>query len=240
MKDRLGFARGNSIGVLAAGILALASTSALAADYGYPSPPPPASTWTQLRGGIGVGYGFGNHGISIEDECTCAQAKLDGLGAQGILGTAEIGFDIQVASQFVIGATGDYTLSDITSTAKASDGVDTFHAKARADNSYSVIGRAGFLANEDTLLYGLAGWTRTHWSLDANIDGADLIGNSLDFSRDGISVGAGVETRLTDHLSAKLEYRYTDYMSKSFGGDGVKVTVDPTVSTIRSVVSLYY
>src|SRR5437016_6068472 len=131
MKGR--FVRGISIGILTAGILALVPMSAMAADYGYP-PPPPAPSWTQFRGGIGVGYGFGNNDVSIEDECACAQAKLDGLGAEGVLGTAEIGFDIQIASQFVIGATADYTYSDVSSTAKASDGVDTFHAKARADN----------------------------------------------------------------------------------------------------------
>ncbi|MEL6735167.1 MAG: outer membrane beta-barrel protein, partial [Pseudomonadota bacterium] len=66
----------------------------------------------------------------------------------------------------------------------------------------------------DTLVYGLAGYTWQNYSggLTVNDDGgAQVLGGSYEFDTGGLTVGAGIENRIGNNMSVKLEYRYTDF-----------------------------
>lgn len=115
----------------------------------------------------------------------------------------------------------------------------TTEANIEHDWSFTAGGRLGFLATPSTLLYGLAAYTKVH--LDdptINVSFRDPLGfiddlippavtggvNTpgslavrLDDELDGFTVGGGVETKISNPLSLKFEYRYTSLDGKTEG-----------------------
>jgi outer membrane immunogenic protein len=78
--------------------------------------------------------------------------------------------------------------------------------------TFDVGGRVGYIVADKTLLYARGGYK----SVQATVRRYDLArpaGSHETF--DGYSVGGGVERLVTQHVSARLEYRYSDV-----GNDG--------------------
>lgn len=73
--------------------------------------------------------------------------------------------------------------------------------------SFDLSARAGYLVNDKTLAYVRGGYanSRVRTTLVSE-DGTTRASDNLD----GWLVGGGVERALTDRISARLEYRYTD------------------------------
>jgi outer membrane immunogenic protein len=189
-------------------------------------------------------------------------------GGDGAIGTVEGGYDFQIGNNFVIGVGADYTWSGIdsnaasvfgdvcyeypiTGTSGADDDCsnnvvsDTPEIAYKIDtgDSWSVIGRAGFLVNPQTLIYGLGGYT--HQDMKASVkltsDPTGSIGPDFEFDRDGWTWGAGIESMLTSNLSAKVEYRNTTWQEEwdiPFGEDaGMFLSDDTMIQSIRAVIS---
>jgi outer membrane immunogenic protein len=74
-------------------------------------------------------------------------------------------------------------------------------------------GRAGYLVTDNTLLYARGGYTNAR--IKTSIDDAAGFSSATE-NRDGWLVGGGVEHALSDNVSARLEYRYSDLSE----GDG--------------------
>lgn len=117
-----------------------------------------------------------------------------GLGG-GLYG----GYNMQ-DGQVVYGGEADLNYSGIDSTA---GGVET---QQRLNGS--VRGRVGYDL-EPALVYGTAGLAAT--SLKAS-DATSSDSNTLI----GLTVGAGVETKITDTITARTEYRFTNYQDQTF------------------------
>lgn len=215
--------------------------TAFAADL--PEPVMPAGDWTGFHIGVGGGYGGVNHRLALDasdDGDSLGDVfSLSGVGGEGGLFTVEGGFDYQFGDQFVAGVSGDYTYSNI-GTDLSVDIPNTFSGSYSLDasNSFSVLGRLGWLSNPDTLVYGLVGWTWTEFEGDFSGGGPDY-----SFDLDGLTVGAGIETRFTPNITGKLEYRYVDYGDNSLisGDIGEDIFLDlyndTSMQTIRAVVS---
>lgn len=71
-----------------------------------------------------------------------------------------------------------------------------------------LVGRAGFLARPDLLLYGLAGLEFGHFTF---FDNDDSFGSTNRSFAAGYSVGGGVEARYDDRWSLRAEYRYLHF-----------------------------
>lgn len=215
---------------------ALIATTALtgtvyAADL--PEPVMPAGDWTGFHIGVGGGYGAVNHRLAVEAAGAGDVFSFSGIGGEGGLFTVEGGYDYQFSNSFVAGIMGDYTYSGIGTELD----VNIFDANFTLDasHSFSILGRLGWLANPDTLIYGLVGWTWTEFEGDLDFDGD---GTSYSFDLDGLTVGAGIETRFTPNITGKLEYRYTDYQDNTLlGGGGIELYNDTSMQTIRAVAS---
>ena len=98
------------------------------------------------------------------------------------------------------------------------------------------------LSSPNVLWYGLAGWTHTKFNGDLDVrddGGASVFAASYDFKSDGLTVGAGVEAMLTDNISWKTEYRYTDYSSVNIidFGPAFNLDANTNVQSVRSVIS---
>jgi outer membrane immunogenic protein len=142
-----------------------------------------------------------------------------------VFGTVQVGYDRLLGDRFLIGAFADFDFfkdSDLTFSSKK--GFGSLNGKVEKDNLWTAGGRLGFLVTPRVLVYGLLGYSRMslEGSLDAHFNGPGKDTNlplKIDDNVDGWTVGAGVETKLDQRLSLKLEYRYSE-----FDGAAAKVT----------------
>ena len=188
--------------------------------------------WTGLHVGLAGGYGLINHVLSTD----IFDATFSGVGGKGFLGSVEAGFDYQAGERFIVGLQGDYTRSNIaTNIGVTVVGLGDGSYSLEATDSFSVLGRAGILSSPNVLWFGEAGWTRTTFNGDLNIGGPVA---SYDYDASGLTVGAGVEAKLTDNVSWKTEYRYTSYETKDIIPGFL--TTDTNLQSVRSAISFRF
>lgn len=206
------------------------STSVYAADLGgsmkdTPVYDAPATSWTGLYIGVGIGGGASvtDLGVNVYDERdeSFELFGLDGIGGEGILGTAQLGYDYQLSSRLLIGAFVDYDFSGISTEVRFLENSTDLDL----DHMWTIGARLGLLATPDTLVYALLGYTQGEFS-------ADDFDVNLDV--EGWTFGGGIETRLTENWSIKGEYRFTQFDEESFYG---VIDLEPSVHTARAVLS---
>ena len=213
--------------------------SAIAADMPVKAPVAApvvrAMSWTGCYVGVGGGYGMYNQDISADtsDFFTGGGTATVTLGGRGWFGTGQVGCDYQFAPQWVIGAFGDYDLSDITG--------HVFDVNdEKLSSSWAVGGRVGYVIMPNLLGYVSGGYTQAHF--DA-ITCAGCSTNLIDaHTYSGWFLGSGYEYGLTwasPNLFWKTEYRFSSYNK-----DTLPVSCDGTctldsqkwVQTIRSAL----
>jgi outer membrane immunogenic protein len=206
------------LGAAATGLLA---GPAFAADLTNVEPLPapemveaaPVNNWTGFYLGVLGGYGW-------------ATADTDAVGdidANGFDIGGYAGANWQWGN-FVVGAEGDVLYpwrEDSTGGVTAEQGING-----------SLRGRAG-IALDRFLLYGTAGLAGTELEL-SSAAGSD------DQALWGWTAGAGVEGMITDNITARVEYRYTDYADETFNLGGAAVNSDLTTSTIRGGIGFKF
>jgi len=190
------------------------------------------------------------------------------MGGDGWIGTVEGGYDLQLGSSWVVGIQGDYTWSHIDGKASifgdvcyefpitgTNDGDDDCSLNVVSDtpditytletgDSWSVLGRAGYLFTPTTLIYGIGGYT--HTTMNANLslnsdltDSVELL--SYEYDRDGWTYGGGIETIVANDVSLKLEYRATSWSESQdipfYENAGIRFEDEAMIQTIRGVIS---
>ncbi|TCB27865.1 porin family protein [Acinetobacter sp. ANC 4633] len=103
--------------------------------------------------------------------------------------------------------------------------------KSDVKQSVSAVGRVGYLVTNNTLLYGLFGYSgaQIKRSLNVIIEGTDSETNKK--WQDGWVAGAGVEYLASKNVSVKLEYRYSDLGHSAYnlsGFQGIREKFDYT------------
>lgn len=122
------------------------------------------------------------------------------LDLEGVEGGIYGGYAYQFDRGLVLGVEGDAALTDVE---EEESGVSI----ERSHNA-SLRGRAG-VALDQFLLYGTGGVAVGEVEL-SNASG------EADETLTGYTAGAGVERAITDRVSARIEYRYTDLGDKTF------------------------
>jgi outer membrane immunogenic protein len=203
------------ISLAAAGlaIVSVPAAPALAADIGTAEPlptpevvaPEPATDWTGFHLGALLGWTWADADTNAPE----GDAEADGVD-----GGVYAGFDYQMGN-FVIGAEGDLIVS----------GVDGDEGPLSLDQGLngSLRARAG-IALDQFLLYGTGGAALT----DVELDGG---GSGDDATLWGWTVGAGAEAMITDNITARVEYRYTDYEDETFSVGAPPGSVESDLST---------
>ena len=213
------------------------ATSAIAADIQQP-----VSDWTGWHVGAGVGYGMVNHEIDI-DAPGLGTLDFSGFGGEGGLATLEAGYDLNVGSNFVLGAQVDYTYSGVSTDINGFiGGLGSADYELEATHAISAIIRGGHLINDNTLMYSLIGWTHTWWNGDLGVadnNGAPVFGASYDYDTDGLTLGGGIESAIANNTTLKLEYRYTmNEDANIFNIPGfLSIDENANVHTARAVLS---
>ena len=159
--------------------------------------PAPAANWSGIYlGGYGA-YDFGKFKGGV------THTNADGWGG-GVYGA----YNWQ-SGQIVYGVEGDIGYNK--QKGAAGDGL-TGEEKVNG----SVRGRIGYDLNP-FLIYGTAGLAVG----DHEVSGA---AGSDSKTAVGYTVGAGVETFITNNITARVEYRYTDYQDKNYNIGGASVS----------------
>jgi outer membrane immunogenic protein len=181
-----------------------ASVPALAADLPartYTKAPvyaAPIYNWTGFYIGGHIGGAFaGNNSLT----------GSDGRFLGGIQG----GYDYQFAPSWVIGIEAQYSWLGGNNTALLFPVSGTV-VTSNNDQLGSVTGRLGYTWGP-ALLYAKGGYAwKDGNSLIASVPGVTVSGNS----RDGYTVGAGLEYMFAQNWSAKVEYQYYNFGTTTF------------------------
>lgn len=148
---------------------------------------------------VGVEFGLDNHEIQSTDVFTTGD-EFDGFSGNGVVGGIYAGFDVPLSSNVFAGVEAKANLSDAK--LSYSDGVDDFALKTR--ESFGASARLGVMVNDGTGLYGRVGWVNTKFKAEVN-------GFSDTNNDDALALGAGLETRVGESASVRVEYTYADY-----------------------------
>src|SRR5580704_4832974 len=187
------------------------ATGASAADMPVPAAPaytppvyrPVIYDWTGIYGGVHVGAGV------LDDVVTNTTATaLLNAGTQTKLSPFAL----------VGGAEGTFSWSDISGTQVTPSLQPTISENSVSTPQWyaTATGRAGFAAN-DFLFYakGGAAWMGVHYTQNV-VAGIRQSGQTDVDTRSGFTVGGGVEFGMTENLSAKLEYDFLDFGTKTY------------------------
>jgi outer membrane immunogenic protein len=158
--------------------------------------------WTGFYIGAQVGYAGGD-----ADRVNTAGFAND-FNIDGVVGGIHAGYNHQV-NNWVFGVEADIELSGIKGDdAGVGGAVDTLEAEWLG----SVRARIGY-AFDRTLVYATGGVAFAGVDANANNGAASI---SDDNTHIGWTVGAGVEHAFTNNITARIEYRYTDFSDKSY------------------------
>ena len=205
--------------------------------------------WTGPYVGVNLGAGVGDLSYPFSGTSSTASNFIAGKYRQsssgGLVG-GQIGYDYQLRNGAVVGLVADLDGSTIA-------GDSRFSALDSAGNAYSdrlktqidglgtVRARVGMPMFGNRLLPyvtgGLAyGGVSTTASGACSACATSSYASQYD-NRTGWTVGAGLDYALTNHLSLRTEYLYTDLGRQDLGGSGAfsapDVSVDNAVSSVN-------
>ena len=168
--------------------------------------PAHADTFDGPYVGVSAGWDRGEVSDRIEGTPIDAQASRDALVLGGYAG-----YNYKASDKIVIGAEAGFTgtVDDRIRTTSGGNGL-TIDPRY----SFDLTARAGYLVTDKALLYVRGGYAnqRVRTSLDTG-NGISRNSDNLD----GWLVGGGLEYAITEKISARVEYRYSDFGKN--GGD---------------------
>lgn len=175
--------------------------TALAGIAGFTAVPAQANNFDGPY--IGVQAGWNRAEVAdrtIDSQPVDAEVSRDAVVLGGYAG-----YNYKVSDRFVIGAEAGFS-GAFDDEVRAQTSGDSVTIDPRY--SFDLTARAGYLVDDKTLAYVRGGYANvrvrtTQVSDDATSHTSDNL--------DGWLVGGGVERMLTDNISARLEYRYTDF-----------------------------
>lgn len=211
------------IAFLAASPIAVAS----AADMPLKAPRAPYAagySWTGLYIGGEFGGGWATQQTTVVTAPGAAPAfpagtVLSSENLSGILGGGYAGYNYQM-NNIVVGIDGFYDGADLTGSGRDVSVVngDIATHSPRMDWLASVAGRIGYAQN-NLLFFGRGGWAWAGFNSSTTTTtalGALASTTTASGTRDGWTLGAGIEYGFTPHWSAKLEYDYVRFDTANY------------------------
>ena len=226
--------------LLASAALAALSTGAMAADLGAPRMPVataivmPSFSWTGFYVGGQVGYGWGKAQQPFNFPATANTFPIaqGAMNQSGVLGGLHAGYLHQFGS-VVLGVEADIEASGVTGNDRGAGGVVN-GLKHRWDASLRL---RGGVAIDRVLVYATGGLAY----LNASASDA-LFVQTVNTNFTGFTVGAGLEYAFTPNVSARVEYRYTDYgkTTARFTTGDYATRINPQIHAVRVGLSYHF
>lgn len=181
-----------------------------------PPPPIPVFTWTGLYIGGQVGYEFGHSTAAVTASATGNGLTANGASPSGVIGGGHIGYLFSTQSLpfmgggllgtgGVFGIEGDVDGAHYNSTYA----LGALNDYTRQNIQGSVRGRLGIAA--DRALFYATGGVAFGDLGNTYVNTLNGLSDSISHTRVGYTVGGGVEYAVTNNVSVRVEYRYTDF-----------------------------
>lgn len=178
---------------LAALVVALTSTAAMAAD----APCPKAFQGFHLGGNIGYGVGFGKQKLYIDD----LRIYTNDLRIKGVDGGIGTGY-LHRFGNWGLGLAFDANWANSKGSFRF---IGDFAHKARLKNSLQLYGKTGYVICEKTMPFIALGWDNSQWSQNVR----DIESFSKKKRLNGFLWKAGVDFLATRHVVLGIEYTGT-------------------------------
>lgn len=229
--------------LLAGAIGALLPTGAMAADLGIMPPVSEPATcdanWDRTYVGAQVGLAGLNSDWSLTDPVFFSSSSDVGLEDQGFAAGVYVGHDIELDG-FVLGAEADFNFMDLGDSASFTAGGEGLTIHASLDGVGSLRGRIG-LPVCNLLFYATAGVAVGTATVGYEVNSILLSGSDEHELKLGGVIGGGVEAKLTDSLSARLQGLYYNFGSYTFtpasNGPPVSYEGDASAFTLTAGLS---
>jgi outer membrane immunogenic protein len=224
--------KATKIGIAVMALVACAN-SAKAQDRGSSTNLPPYESlpsWT----GFYLGAAFGGSAEVLNNNSTVNGVTFNnqGVGGQGVLASIYGGYDLQVLPKALVGVMVEGTWASAKSSVNAQTPGTNASINTQPDLGVALLARAGIVATPSTLLYLTGGYAGQNFHTTGT---AAAGGAFASFTHDdwfnGWTVGGGLESRLQGPWSAKLEYRYSQFGTRSVGNG---ITETPSLHAIRA------
>lgn len=174
-------------------------------------------------------------GCSPPDNVFIANVNTQGAPyrATGAFADFSLGVNAPVGDRLVFGAQADgtigeisfgskgtrsYTFSDASGVIPPSPGLGSFDLRATSPWMLTGLLRGGFLVDQATLLYAVAGWTVAQFNIPSyayNGRFDDFINSAGGVTMNGPTVGLGIERKIDKNWSILAEFRYTQFLASS-------------------------
>ncbi len=206
---------------------------------------PAAYDWNGFYVGVNAGYGGGlfTHPFALNDPPDSLPGTID-VTAGGFVYGVQAGFNAQMDG-ILFGIEADIQGSTIDGRVSLSiddvddviPGIDTIGADAGTSLDWfaTLRPRIGFV-NDRFVVYATGGlaYGQTTSSINVSINDVPLFDPTVTNDRFGWTIGAGIEYALTDSITLKTEYLYTDLGSEEIInedlGGGTSFTMDSAVA----------
>ena len=220
--------------------LSLGATAAHAGGYTSPVVEPviapvveaAPSDWQGGYAGLTLGYAFkGEDEVGIDQPPRGGGAGTpDELDLSGVNAGLRIGYRWQ-RDRWVFGPELGYEGGDI----KDDFSTGGYDAESKIKNVLALRLKAGYLFNDDMLLYGIVGAARAKIDYKVEGDGAHCpIALNDDYSENGYIVGVGVEKKLNERLSLTGEYEYANFGKTTLeDANGVSTRATPKYNNVK-------
>ena len=215
-------------------LLAGLGSPVLAADMARPAPmvtkAPPAPmgpSWTGFFVGGQGGYAWGKQSLNVSGLAVGSASPDSDGGFGGVIYGTNYQF-----GQWVLGTISDFSFADISSTAAVTGGV--FQQKMEYMDTTRL--RAGFLLNQNTLLYASGGLAWGH--IKGTFTGvAPVPSAAFEDNRWGWSAGAGIEIAY-GQWSLLAEYLHYDLGDVTYGlaGGSIVANADYSGDLVRGAL----
>jgi outer membrane immunogenic protein len=188
--------------------------------------------WTGIYLGGHVGGVFGT-----DDYSSNGGLKFD---INGFAGGIHGGYNFPVARNVVGGVEADVSWSGADGSKSFASPPDTVTVTSAANYLASVRGRLG-LASDNMLFYATAGVAWSEIDLKSALVGPISGTVQTSTTSTGFVVGGGIEAKLSNNLSGRVEGLYYGFGDESLGFSGLpSVKVSRDVTAIRAGLSYHF
>jgi len=199
----------------------LPTTAVMAADVGTPG----GIDWSGPYLGLHGGYSWGSSESTYDYELFRTLAGSIEMEPAGFYGGIQAGYNYQTASNWLLGIEADLALAsisdEVTDELGNLDGSTIDSIKAETDWAGTLRMRVGYAA-DNVLIFatgGLAFANSKVTSVDCDAGNVSCSTISDEQMLTGLALGVGAELMLTESVSAKAEYLYTDYSASKYFAD---------------------
>jgi outer membrane immunogenic protein len=243
--------------------------SASAADLALKAPPPPVvvDEWTGWYVGLNLGGSWGRSRTYYSDPDPAFVPFTTSQHMDGVLGGAQIGYNVQFAKIWLAGVEADFQGTGQRGSATFPPITEVFAGVAVTTVTTTgtltqkmpwfgtVRGRLGFEPSSNVLLYATGGLAYAQIRSTAAITAVAMtpggtataaLSSSVNNDRAGWTGGFGAEWMFAKQWSAKVEYLYMDYghINDGFAGVGtlavLGINSHVTDNVVRAGVNLHF